>query len=254
MGTRGHAGTAHLRFYAELNDFLPAALRQHEFERPFDGRPAVKDLIESAGVPHTEVDVILVNGVSVGFEHPIESGDRIAVYPVFEAIDVSPVQRLRPAPLRETRFVLDGHLGKLARALRLLGFDSDYERNMSDAALIERAVAGRRIILTRDRELLKTKRVTHGYWLRSTDPAQQIVEVLDRFDLRGSARPFTRCTVCNGPLVKAAFEDVAAWVPSRVREHCRDYTRCAACGKVYWKGTHVDRLEAFVERVLAHGA
>ena len=254
MGSRGHAGTAHLRFYAELNDFLPAAVRQQEFERPFDGRPAVKDLIESTGVPHTEVDVILVNGVSVGFEHPVEDGDSIAVYPVFEAIDVLPVQRLRPAPLRETRFVLDGHLGKLARALRLLGFDSEYERNVSDAALIERALSGRRIILTRDRELLKTKRVTHGYWIRSADPAHQIVEVLDRFDLRGSARPFTRCTVCNGPLVVVGLEDVAAEVPPRVGEQPRDYTRCTACGKVYWKGTHVTRLEAFVNRVLSSGA
>jgi uncharacterized protein with PIN domain/sulfur carrier protein ThiS len=254
MGTRGHAGTAHLRFYAELNDFLPAALRQHEFERPFDGRPAVKDLIESAGVPHTEVDVILVNGVPVGFEHPVEDGDRIAVYPVFEALDISAVQHLRPAPLRETRFILDGHLGKLARALRLLGFDCEYQPNVRDAALIEGAIAGRRIILTRDRELLKTKRVTHGYWIRSTDPARQIVEVLDRFDLRGSARPFTRCTVCNGPLVPVAFENVASEVPPRVRENQRDYTRCSACRKIYWKGTHVTRLEAFVERVLSSGA
>jgi uncharacterized protein with PIN domain/sulfur carrier protein ThiS len=246
MSTHARSHTARLRFYAELNDFLPEARRQRAFDHPFDGRPGVKDVIESLGVPHTEVDVVLVNGVSVGFDHRVEDGDRVSVYPVFEAIDVSPLAHLRAAPLRETRFVLDGHLGKLARALRLLGFDAEYRRDFRDEELIARSLSGCRIILTRDRELLKVGAVTHGYWVRGTDPRQQIVEVLDRFDLRGDARPFTRCTVCNGELVPVPAAEAADEAPPRVRERCTEYQRCASCGKLYWKGTHVGRLAAFV--------
>jgi hypothetical protein len=237
---------AHIRFYAELNDFLPEHRRQREFDHACEGRPAVRDVIGSLGVPHTEVDVILVNGVSVGFDHRIEAGDRVAVYPVFESFDVAPVQHLRPAPLRVTRFVLDGHLGKLARALRLLGFDTGYRRDVHDAELIARSRAEGRIILTRDRELLKARVVTHGYWVRATDPRRQVVEIRDRFDLGRSARPFTRCTVCNGDLFAVAPEEGAEEAPPRVRERCHEYSRCAACRKLYWKGTHFDRLEAFV--------
>lgn len=250
MNAHGDEHTAELRFYAELNDFLPEARRQRTFRHTFRGRPAVKDLVESLGVPHTEVDVVLVNGTSVGFGHPVEDGDRVAVYPVFEAIDVAPLQHLRPAPLRISRFVLDGHLGRLARALRLLGYDAAYDRDVSDADLIDRARAESRIILTRDRELLKSGKVTHGVWVRSTDPPTQLVEVLDRFDLRASAKPFSRCTVCNGELVAVTPEDAAADAPPRVRERCREYHRCAECRKLYWKGTHVDRLEAFVRWAL----
>lgn len=252
MDTHPRARTAHLRFYEELNDFLPGTLRRREFDRAFDGRPAVKDLIESLGVPHTEVDVILVNGASVGFDHHVEDGDRISVYPVFESIDVAPLQQLRPEPLREIRFVLDGHLGKLARALRLLGFDAEYSRDVRDRELIARSLSEGRIILTRDRELLKNRAVTRGYWVRATDPRKQVAEVLDRFDLRGSARPFTRCTVCNGDLVAIARDEAAREAPPRVRERCTDYQRCSRCGKLYWKGTHVARLEAFVTWAIRH--
>jgi len=242
--------TAHVRFYAELNDFLPEARRQVSFDHRFDGTPAVKDVIESLGVPHTEVDVILVNEVSVGFDHRIEDGDRIAVYPVFESIDVAPLQHLRPTPLRQTRFALDGHLGKLARALRLLGFDTEYRPDVQDRELIDRAVMERRIILTRDRELLKARDVTHGYWVRTIDPHDQVREVLDRLDLRGSARPFTRCTVCNGDLVAVEAGEVEGEVPPRAWERHRDYRRCSHCRKVYWKGTHFERLEEFVRWAL----
>jgi uncharacterized protein with PIN domain/sulfur carrier protein ThiS len=253
MDAHQRAHTARLRFYEELNDFLPGTLRGREFDRAFDGRPAVKDLIESLGVPHTEVDVILVNGASVGFGHHVEDGDRISVYPVFESLDVAPLQHLRPRPLREIRFVLDGHLHKLARALRLLGFDAEVPRDVRDRALIARSLSEGRIILTRDRELLKNAAITRGYWVRAADPRTQVVEVLDRFDLRASARPFTRCTVCNGDLVATARDEAAREVPPRVLERRRDYRRCSRCGKLYWEGTHVARLEAFVTWAITRG-
>jgi uncharacterized protein with PIN domain len=246
--------TIHIRFYAELNDFLPGARRQVTFAHAFKNRPAVRDVIESLGVPHTEVDVVLVNDVSVGFDRRVGDGDRIAVYPVFESIGVEPLQRLRPEPLRVTRFVLDGHLGKLARSLRLLGFDAAYRRDICDRDLVDQSLAEGRIILTRDRELLKARVVTRGTWIRSTDPRGQLLQVLDRFDLRGSARPFTRCTLCNGELAAVPTDDVKDEVPPRVKEQPREYFRCSGCRKVYWKGTHVARLEAFVREALASGA
>ena len=173
----------------------------------------------------------------------------MSVYPVFEALDISPIVRLRPQPLRVTRFVLDGHLGKLARALRLLGFDCAYDRDADDPAIIERAGTERRIILTRDRELLKSNAVTHGYWIRHTDPREQVAEVVERFDLRTQVRPFTRCSVCNGFIEPADLQEARREAPERVREWCNEYYRCSACGKLYWKGTHFDRLSDFVDWV-----
>jgi hypothetical protein len=197
-----------LRFYAELNDFLPGEKRQREIVHSFVGTPSVKDTIEAIGIPHTEVDVILVDGVSVEFSHRLHGGERVAVYPVFERYDVSPVTRLRPAPLRETRFVADVHLGALARKLRLLGFDTIWERDLDDATIIAVAERERRIILTRDKGILKNGRVTHGYWLRSSDPDQQLQEVIEALDLAGSIRPYTRCRcfsfTANSSAAKAA--------------------------------------------------
>ena len=102
---------AEFRFYEELNDFLPPEKRKRSFAYMFEGTPSIKDAIEAVGVPHTEIDIILVDGRSVGFDHRLRGGERVAVYPMFEAIDVSPLVRLRPQPLRITRFVVDVHLG-----------------------------------------------------------------------------------------------------------------------------------------------
>ena len=186
-----------IRFYAELNDFLPPECRQCAFRHEFHGTPSVKDTIEAIGVPHTEVDAILVDGRSVGFGHLLHGGERVAVYPVFERFDVSPVTRLRPKPLTVTRFVADVHLGSLARNLRLLGFDTAWERDLTDEAIIDIARTERRIILTRDKGLLKNGRVTHGYWLRNTDPDRQLEEVVRAIDLARDIDPYRRCMACN---------------------------------------------------------
>lgn len=243
---RKHKRHAYFRFYAELNDFLPPEKRQREFEYLFRGNPGIKDAIEAMGVPHPEIDLIIANGASVGFDYNLEKGDRISVYPMFEALDISPVIRLRPEPLRKTRFVLDVHLGKLARALRLLGFDCAYDRDADDPGIISSAAKERRIILTRDRGLLKSGGVTHGSWIRSTDPRGQVTEVLERFDLRKQVSPFTRCTVCNGEISPVDADEGRREAPERVRDWCSEYFRCGVCGKLYWKGTHFERLSDFV--------
>jgi uncharacterized protein len=238
------------RFYAELNDFLPPPRRGASFPVPLDMPAAVKDLIEAAGVPHTEVDLILANGQSVGFDYRVQDGDRISVYPVFESLDITPILRVRPEPLRRTRFVLDAHLGRLAAYLRLMGFDTLYRNDFSDRELADTAQSEHRIVLTRDRGLLKRSQVTHGYCVRATDSRQQLVEVFHRFDLYGAARPFTRCLRCNGLLHAVPKEDVEHLIPAGTAERYEAYAQCEACGQVYWPGSHYGGLRQLVEGVL----
>lgn len=210
--------TADFRFYEELNDHLTVARRKCSFTHAFDGTPAVKDVIESLGVPPTEIDLILVDGKSVRFSHRLRGGERVAVYPMFERFDIRPLHRLRPRPLRRTRFVADGHLGRLARSLRLLGFDTLYSTDLDDTALIAIATRERRILLTRDVGLLKHKALTRGYRLRATDPNRQVEEVVHAFSLEKDLRPFTRCMSCNAVVRGMARADLAGRVPKVYRD------------------------------------
>lgn len=238
-----------IRFYAELNDFLPQEKRQVIFNHFFFGQPAVKDLIESLGVPHTEVDLILINGESVEFSRQVQDGDRISVYPVFESIDISPVLQVRPAPLRKVRFVLDTHLGKLASYLRMLGFDTLYSSDFIDDMLAEVSANEQRILFTRDRGLLKRNEITHGYFVRNTDPPAQLVEILRRFDLFRFIKPFCRCMRCNGMLEVVSGEEVENCLPPRIRGHFNEFRLCRNCGRVYWKGSHYKHMEHFIRQI-----
>ncbi len=241
--------SATFRFYEELNDFLPPARRKVDFEHAFTGTPSVKDTIEAIGVPHPEIDLILVDGRSVGFDHRLSGGERIAVYPVFERLDITPVTRLRPSPLREPRFVVDVHLGKLARYLRLLGFDTRYDRCFADANIAAISRAERRIVLTRDKGLLKRNEVTRGYWLRNTEPRRQLAEVTEALDLRNAIRLFTRCMICNHGLESVAEEAVRNSMPRGLRGRFESVSCCRGCGRLYWPGSHYDRLADLVRTV-----
>ncbi len=241
---------AAVRMYGELNDFLPAGLRQETIPYAFQGTPAVKDAIEALGVPHVEVELVLLNGESVDFAARMGDGDRLAVYPKFESLDVRGILRVRREPLRRIAFLLDSHLGKLARFLRLLGLDAAHANECRDEDLVASAARAERIILTRDRELLKRGAVTHGYWVRSTDPIEQAREVVRRFDLVSQVRPFTRCLACGDHLAPVAKEEVLDRIPPRVAAWRDEYLRCAGCRKLYWEGTHHPRLRATVDRIL----
>jgi len=242
---------AAIRFYAELNDFLPPDRRHRPLRVPCHVPRTVKDAIESLGVPHVEVDLILADGESVGFDHRISGGERIAVYPAFESIDIAPLVRCRGRPLREPRFVADVHLRRLARWLRLLGLDVRQPPGASDAELVRISVDDRRILLTRDRALLKRGALTHGYWVRAVDPIEQSREVVERFDLRRRIAPFTRCLACNGTLRTVDKGAVSDRIPPRTRRWLDDYVECDACGTLYWRGTHARRLERTIQRILA---
>jgi uncharacterized protein with PIN domain len=241
---------ATFRFYAELNDFLPPARRQRAFSHSFQGRVGVKDMIESLGVPHTEVDLILVDGRSVDFQHPVRDGDTISVYPVFEALDIHPILRLRPEPLRRPAFILDGHLGRLAAYLRLLGFDSLYRNDFADEELARLSAQQARILLTRDRGLLKRSIVTRGYCVRSSIPREQLHEVVDRFDLSRASAPFRRCLACNGLLQPVEKQAILKQLPPGTRERFDEFYRCSGCGKIFWPGSHYARLQSIIREVL----
>ncbi len=239
-----------MRFYAELDDFLPPEQRGRCFPHEMAAGGSVKDVIEGLGVPHTEVDLILANGESVDFAYVARGGDRISVYPVFESLDITPVLRVRPEPLREVRFVLDTHLGKLAAYLRMLGFDTLYGNSAGDRELALISQRERRILLTRDVGLLKHGRITHGYFVRETDFRNQLAEILRRFDLARSVKPFTRCLRCNARLEAAPAATVAERVPPKTREYYDEFLLCPGCGRIYWKGSHYRRMQAFIERLL----
>lgn len=244
----GLAG-ATFRFYAELNDHLSPRLQFRAVEKRLLLPASVKDIIESLGVPHTEVDLVLVNGESSDFSRLVRNGDRVAVYPVFESLDITPVLRLRPQPLREPKFVLDVHLGRLAGYLRMLGFDTLYANCTSDPELVNISAQQGRVLLTRDRGVLKHSLVTRGYWLRETDSRRQVEEVVRRFDLARSLRPFTRCMVCNGLLVKVSKAEVERQVPQRILERCSEFEQCPGCGRVYWEGSHYRWMRLWIEQL-----
>jgi uncharacterized protein len=249
--------TVEFRFYEELNDFLPAGWRKVAFDYRFQGTPAVRDLIQAIGVPHSAVDLVLVDGRSVDFAERLHGGERVAVYPVFERLDISPLVHLRPRPLRELRFIVDAHLGKLARGLRLLGFDVVYQREGDDSTLIHRALAEQRVILTRDVGLLKHARVTHGHWVRSVEPVTQLEETLKALDLGGQARPFSRCLECNGLIRPVSKEAVQDRLEPAIFERFPRFWQCDDCGRVYWQGSHyrhlLQRLRAVTPKAAGEG-
>lgn len=243
------AGRVEVRAYAELNDFLPGEWRGATVRRPFRSHQTVKDVLEAMGIPHTEVDLILVNGDSRGFGYRPRSGDRIAAYPMFEALDVGSTERLRPQPLRDPRFVVDVNLGRLARLLRLLGFDVWWSSDADDATLAGISLERQRILLTRDRGLLKRRAVTHGLFVHSQDPEEQTVEVIKRLDLRERLAPLTRCVRCNGELAAVGKQEVLDQLEPLTRRHYEEFSRCSGCGRVYWAGSHHARLLGLVEKL-----
>jgi uncharacterized protein with PIN domain/molybdopterin converting factor small subunit len=228
--------SATFRFYDGLNDFL--------------ARDATtKHMIEALGVPHTEVELILVNGVSAGLDTPIEEGDRIAIYPRFAGIGIGEGARIATRPPGRLRFAADAHLGGLARLLRMAGFDTTYDNGIDDGVLVERALEEGRIVLSRDRELLKRRGVEYGAYVRALKPQDQLRELFERFELAERARPFTLCLHCNAPLRIASKDEVLARLPPMVRALQHEFSTCDLCRRVYWKGSHWKRMAGMLDAV-----
>ncbi len=241
-----------LRFYEELNDFLPGDKKRQQLSVAYKGRQTVKDIIESHGVPHIEVDLVLVNGKPVDFGYLVQHEDKISVYPVFESFDISSVSKLRDKSLRKTAFILDVHLGRLKNYLRLLGFDTLYKNDYEDAEIVKISNAEHRIILTRDVGILKRNEVRLGYWIRNIYPRQQTIEVVERFDLYSQIEPFKRCSECNGVIEKVAREKVLEQLQPGTRKYYDEFFRCTGCKKIYWKGSHFTKINDFISEILSY--
>lgn len=234
--------TAEFRFYAELNDFLPAGQHQQTLPYCFSGHPAIKDPIEVFGVPHTEVELIIVNGHAVAFNYQLQTGDRVAVYPVFKNLDINSVSTLCEKILCKPRFIIDVNLGKLAKRLRLLGFDCLYRNDYQDVDVANIAASEQRVVLTRDRRLLYAKQISHGYWVRSVEVDNQVTEVLNRFNLYNSIQPFTRCLMCNGILKSVAKADILTRLEPKTKLYYDVFYQCSDCQRVYWEGSHIEDM------------
>jgi uncharacterized protein with PIN domain len=243
--------TALIRFYAELNDHLSSKDRYRDSAYHFEVSATIGGLLRDRGVPENEVDLILVNGTSVDFDHVLRDNDRISVYPVCESLDISSLTRIGGRPLRRPQFVLDCHLGKLAYYLRMLGFDTLYRSDFHDDELVRLSTAERRTLLSRDRRLIGESPITRGYRVRETDPKLQAGEVLQRFDLFGSVLPLQRCLRCNVLLRAVGKEAVIGKLPPMVKERYEEFQTCTACGRVYWKGTHYQRMQEFIAEVIS---
>ena len=242
--------TAIFRFYEELNDFLPPERRKRAFACRCARAATAKHMIEALGVPHTEVELVLINGESVGFERQLEDGDRVAVYPRCETLDVTPLLRVRTHALRVTRFVADAHLGGLARLLRMAGFDTLYDNHFRDSEIAAISAREGRIVLTRDRDLLKRREITHGCYVHTLKSEQQLREIFERLDLGRSARPFSLCLHCNAPLHPIDKTLVQQRVAPAVQDRYERFTVCDICGRVFWEGSHWQRMRALLDGVL----
>lgn len=238
-----------LRFYASLNNFLSADHQQTDFDQAFNGKASVKDLIESSGVPHTEIALIVVNNESVDFTYHPQHNDHISVYPEFTQLDISALSKTQPEPLTDIRFVVDTHMGKLAKYLRMLGFDTLYRNNYSDSELASISASENRILLTRDRGLLKRSIINYAYFVRTTGSHQQLREVVSRFDLTSLIKPFSRCINCNGELVKVNKKDIADKLQARTKAFYQHFKQCRDCQNIYWQGSHHHKMQKLIAEI-----
>ena len=241
------AFTLEFVFHGDLPFFVRPRRGAERVVRRLCEKTSVKDAIEACGVPHPEIDLILVNRKPVDFSYHLVGEAKIDVFPVSAPPDLFPEHRLQERGL--TKFVADGHLGKLVRGLRLFGIDVAYDRAATDAELAAFAPNEKRALLTRDRRLLMHATIRSGYYPSSQIAEEQTIEVVRRFDLRLFIAPFTRCRECNAPLEDAPREEVIDKLPDKVRSLYERFKRCPGCARVYWEGTHFERMKGIIQRL-----
>jgi len=240
-----------VRCYAELNDLLPLNWRFATFPLSLPPNAFVQDLAHTIGIPIDRIDLVLVNNQPVYLTYSLKENDRIAIYPVFENFDITSLTKVRDIPLRQPKFILDVHLGKLAHQLRLFGFDTLYQNNWTKDSIL--AIAGKehRVLVSKSRSLLSSESLTHAHLIKSSVPRDQLMEVLAWFDLYGIASPFTRCIACNTKLRGVEKGTVLPQIPKKVQGWCNEYQACTVCERIYWKGSHYSHMNAFVQSILS---
>lgn len=241
---------ATFKFIGEVNDLLPKEKRGVTFTHKFKDKPSIKDTIESLGVPHTEVNVIIINEKSENFFYLLKDGDSINIYSFFTTPKTQRIIQLQPKIPKQISFILDVHLGKLASFLRMLGFDSLYSNLYEDAEIADISELENRIVLTRDKGLLMRKKINYGYYVRETNPKKQLIEVLTRFNLFEKITPFQRCLNCNGDLEKIDKQLILDQIPEKTSKYINQYYHCLDCKQIYWPGSHFQDMQNFVKTIL----
>jgi uncharacterized protein len=232
---------AYFLFQGRLNDFLPRDQREQVIDVRFRERQSVKHLAESLGVPHPEIGRVQVNDREEPLSVITQDQDRVEIQPIPDGYAGEP------------RFVIDNHLGRLAAYLRMLGFDCHYQNDIDDIQLADIAGREQRILLTRDRRLLMRKSVVDGYCLRSLNSLEQLTEVVRRFDLAQRVIPFHRCLRCNHILEPVSKAEVLDRLEPLTKQYFDEFHICRACGQIYWKGSHYDKMQTLVENIAALG-
>jgi uncharacterized protein len=239
--------TIWLRFHGDLHFFVGSKAGDAVIERRLAEKTSIKDVIEACGVPHPEVDLILIDDQPVGFGHTLANDAKAEVFPVQNPRTARTDKLLQTIGI--SRFVSDGHLGGLTRNLRLLGFDVAYSQDADDRQLLELMARENRALLTRDRRLLMHAIVQHGYYPRSQNADEQTIEVVRRFDLSELIAPFTRCLRCNAPLEEAAKADIIDKLEPLTKIYYNQFRRCPACKQIYWPGSHFPKLQKRIEEI-----
>lgn len=248
--TEGRRTKVQFRIYAELNDFLRSDRRQVIFEYFYHGPVTIKESIENQGIPHSSVDLVLVNGEPVDLSYHLADNDFISVYPVFELLDISTISKIRKDTLRNVRFIVDAHLGKLAKNLRIMGFDAVYRNNYKDDEIRLIARLQHRIILTKDKGLLMARNVARGYYVRSVNSKDQTTELVRKFDLYSKINPLSRCLICNHKLLEVSARAIPPVLVDNLGKGFDIYYKCRNCRKIYWKGSHYKRMaEAILQYI-----
>ncbi|MEK7431835.1 MAG: Mut7-C RNAse domain-containing protein [Cyanobacteriota bacterium] len=235
------SNTAKFVFYSELNFFLDNNKQNKEIKFNFNNNPSIKDSIEALGVPHTEVGLIKINDISVDFNYRINNGDNISVYPIYYSKETIENTLLREE-IKDYTFMVDANIGKMAKYLRMMGFDTYYDLSIHDKEIVEISEKQKRIILTRDIGMLKRKNATHGYFVRNTDIKKQVIEIIKRFSLSSKIRAFSLCFECNNRLAIIEKETIKDKVPEKVYEEHNNFYECKKCNKIFWKGSHYTKM------------
>ena len=246
--------TATFHFHDELNDFLSPGRRGREFSVPCARNATTKHMIEALGVPHTEVALITVHDQVAGLDQLLQDGDHVAVYPHVGLPDTAQRNGLGAGPQTEQRFIADAHLGGLARLLRMAGFDTLYSNEWRDREIADIALREHRTVLTRDRDLLMLRDISLGCYVHALKPDQQFVEIMSRLMLADSIRPFSRCLECNAPLQAIAKSQVLPRLPPTVQTSHEHFTHCALCDRVYWQGSHWQRMQHVLDAAIRQAA
>jgi uncharacterized protein with PIN domain len=232
-----------INFWGNLKELLRSPFRGvKRVEYELTRQASVKDIVESFGVPHTEVGRLTVDGRDISFSCPGSDHDRVDVYPLCPPVDVLTQTLLRPEPLAGITFAVDVNVGKLASLLRMAGFDTFYQNYISDGELIEVAVQEKRIVLSRDKDLLKRKELLFGYLVRESCPEKQLAEVVHLFGIKEQLQPLSRCMRCNGLLQPVEKEQILDQLEPLTKKYYTSFRQCRSCHNIYWPGSHRDKM------------